>query len=711
MGLPRLLPPALRLRRRRSPSSSCSARRSRRSWSGCRSTSAGSGSSSSCSRSSTRARSSRWSAAALHFGRIPALFSALAAARVPGVRDALPPGLERRGVRDRARGLGAAARPRAGRAVERALRRARRRHRGARAHPARRTRSCCRWRSRAARRVRRLAPPARARRRMRRSQQCSRSRRGRCTTASATTTRPSRVAGGRGCRSCRSSPRTGRSRPGTAPRRERLGELIEDEVLSQEPHAGLDVTLDAYLRNGTNYETVRLIALSDSRARARTRTTTCSSTPRSRRFASTPAPTSAASPTRSGSSCGRSRSARTSSPASRRRRKPPAPTYESDGDVLPNPQATVLVVGVPYGFVWCASDYIDSCTLADPSEVVARSGDAGALSRGRRAGAGVGRRASGSREGVSFVPEILNRITPRYPTPVLWLAVGVVALLWRRPRGWRTIVLLWLAAFLVLLIHAASQGLAPEFALPALSGVHRDRALRACRGPGADDAASIDRVSQVPSTLEERAGASTTAERRSPSRLERNRARHGHQAGAALPASRPPRALALSRAARDARAGATSSSATSRRSSASRGRSSCPSSRRPSTSSSSGASRTSRPEDMTYPSLVIAGVLPMQYFASALTVSSMSLRREPPARDEGVLPAHAAPARRRHRPARRLPRRVARAHRGHGLLRHLARRHRGPRSRRSSSGSRSSPPSGSASSSRRSTSATATCAT
>ena len=67
---------------------------------------------------------------------------------------------------------------------------------------------------------------------------------------------------------------------------------------------------------------------------------------------------------------------------------------------------------------------------------------------------------------MSFVPELLNRITPRYPTPVLWLAVGIVALVWRRPRAWRTIVLLWAAAVLVLLIHAASQGVAPEFALP-----------------------------------------------------------------------------------------------------------------------------------------------------------------------------------------------------------------------------------------------------
>ena len=44
---------------------------------------------------------------------------------------------------------------------------------------------------------------------------------------------------------------------------QRLADLIESEVLTEDPHARLDVPLDAYLENGTNYETVRLIALSD----------------------------------------------------------------------------------------------------------------------------------------------------------------------------------------------------------------------------------------------------------------------------------------------------------------------------------------------------------------------------------------------------------------------------------------------------------------
>ena len=252
--------------------------------------------------------------------------------------------------------------------------------------------------------------------------------------------------------------------PGNGSASERLGELIEDDVLSQEPHVGLDVSLDAYLRNGTNYETVRLIALSDNvLGRGENYDVLFDSALEAireepgvyfRGVADTFWEFLRQKPLRENVE-----------PREQTASEPPAPTYEFDGDVLPNPQATVLVLGVPYGFVWCASDYIDSCTLADPAEVWR---DPEQQERYREIVAQV--RAWDmelpAREGSSFVPEILNRITPRYPTPVLWLAVGIVALLWRRPRGWRTILLLWLAALAVLLIHAASQGLAPEFALP-----------------------------------------------------------------------------------------------------------------------------------------------------------------------------------------------------------------------------------------------------
>ena len=272
--------------------------------------------------------------------------------------------------------------------------------------------------------------------------------------------------------------------PENGPASERLVSLIEQEVLSRDPHAALDVTLDAYLRNGSNYETVRLIALSDTvLGRGENYGVLFDSATEAirahpgvyfRGVADTFWEFMRQKPLRENIA-----------PREQTAPAAPAPTFESDGDVLPNPQATVLVLGVPYGFVWCASDYIDSCTLSDPAQAFS---DPATQERYREI---VSRIRSWdaqlpSQEGSRFVPEILNRITPRFPTPPLWIAVGVVALVVRRPRGWPTIGLLWGAAFLVLLIHAASQGVAPEFALPvypvfivgALAAVAGDRRPR-----------------------------------------------------------------------------------------------------------------------------------------------------------------------------------------------------------------------------------------
>ena len=272
--------------------------------------------------------------------------------------------------------------------------------------------------------------------------------------------------------------------PENGPASRRLANLIEEQVLAEEPYKKLDVPLDAYLKNGSNYEVVRLIALSDREfgwdenydvlfdsaleairkhpgVYARGVADTFWQFLLQRPLREDIAPRAQTAPER------------------------PPPTFERDGVVLPNPQATVLVVGVPYGFVWCASDYIDSCTLQDPSLVWS---DPRKQQRYREIVSQV--RAWDaelpSRTGVSWIPEILNRITPRYPRPPLWLAVGVIGLVVFRPWCWRTILLLWLSAGLVLLIHAASQGVAPEFALPvypifivtALGAVAGDRGAR-----------------------------------------------------------------------------------------------------------------------------------------------------------------------------------------------------------------------------------------
>jgi Dolichyl-phosphate-mannose-protein mannosyltransferase len=244
----------------------------------------------------------------------------------------------------------------------------------------------------------------------------------------------------------------------------RLATLIEDEVLAKGQHAELGVTLDAYLANGTNYETVRLIALSDSvlgldenydvlfgsaleairehpGTYARGVADTFWEFLRQQPLREDVAPREQTEP------------------------EPPAPTYESGGVTLPNPQAYLLVEGVPYGFVWCASDYIDSCTLERPELVWS---DAKRQERYREIVSLVRAWDADlpSRTGVDAVTEILNRITPRFPRPPFWIAIGVLGLVVRRPRGWRTIVTLWACAAAVLLIHAASQGVAPEFALP-----------------------------------------------------------------------------------------------------------------------------------------------------------------------------------------------------------------------------------------------------
>jgi hypothetical protein len=245
----------------------------------------------------------------------------------------------------------------------------------------------------------------------------------------------------------------------------RLADLIEQHVLPEEPYAQLHVPLDAYLANGSNYETVRLIALSDRylgrgdnyEAIFGSAIEAIEAHPRT--YVSGVADVFweflMQSPIREGIA-----------PRAQTEPAPPPPTYTTgDGIVLPNSAATILLPGVPYGFVWCASDYIDSCTLEDPSVVW---NDGRTQQRYREVVSQVrGWDAElPSRTGQAWVTEILNRITPRFPRPPLWLLVGVVALVSRRPRGWQTILVLWAAAAAVLLIHAASQGVAPEFALP-----------------------------------------------------------------------------------------------------------------------------------------------------------------------------------------------------------------------------------------------------
>ena len=252
--------------------------------------------------------------------------------------------------------------------------------------------------------------------------------------------------------------------PDHGPASRRLGELVRDEVLPKPPFASLDVPLDAYFANGSNYETVRLIALSD-RVLGRDSNYDVMFDSAVEAIRADPGSYARGVADVVWEFLTQRPLRESVAPRAQTAPSPPPPTFESDGVVLPNPQANILLDGVPYGFVWCASDYIDSCILRDPSVAF----DDPALQRRYREVVSRVRAWDAelpSRTGEAWPTEILNRITPRFPRPLLWLAVGLVALVWRRPRGWRTIVVLWASAAAVLLIHAVSQGVAPEFALP-----------------------------------------------------------------------------------------------------------------------------------------------------------------------------------------------------------------------------------------------------
>jgi hypothetical protein len=60
----------------------------------------------------------------------------------------------------------------------------------------------------------------------------------------------------------------------------------------------------------------------------------------------------------------------------------------------------------------------------------------------------------------------LNQLSRWFPRPVIWIAVGLVGLLVRRPRGWRTSTALALAALLVIVGNALGLFADPRFALP-----------------------------------------------------------------------------------------------------------------------------------------------------------------------------------------------------------------------------------------------------
>lgn len=75
-------------------------------------------------------------------------------------------------------------------------------------------------------------------------------------------------------------------------------------------------------------------------------------------------------------------------------------------------------------------------------------------------------RALPDRNGNASLAHRLNQLSRWFPRPIIWIVVGVVALLWRKPRGVTTLTAIGLAALLVIVLNALGLFADPRFALP-----------------------------------------------------------------------------------------------------------------------------------------------------------------------------------------------------------------------------------------------------
>ena len=73
-----------------------------------------------------------------------------------------------------------------------------------------------------------------------------------------------------------------------------------------------------------------------------------------------------------------------------------------------------------------------------------------------------------TRAGRAWLVERLNDLSRLYPRPFMWLLVGLVAVLWRRPRGFLIPVALAAAAVLVLLSTSLAVYAVAEYAVPVV---------------------------------------------------------------------------------------------------------------------------------------------------------------------------------------------------------------------------------------------------
>ena len=139
---------------------------------------------------------------------------------------------------------------------------------------------------------------------------------------------------------------------------------------------------------------------------------------------------------------------------------------EVDGKPFPAPiTVSPLVPAIRYGLVWCPTDDLERCVVHDP---VAALGDAGEAARYEELIDTIRdwNAQLPTRDSNAWLASKGGTASDRWPRSFLWIAVAVVALAIRRPRGSAPVLVLMAVGGLVLWVHALSQAPQSEFALP-----------------------------------------------------------------------------------------------------------------------------------------------------------------------------------------------------------------------------------------------------
>jgi hypothetical protein len=271
------------------------------------------------------------------------------------------------------------------------------------------------------------------------------------------------------------------------PASRRLASAIARDVLTQPPYRRLHVDVSTYLRSPSNLESIRLIALSDQdfgrasnydilyraalegiRHNLGTYVRSVSSTFwdfLTQRYAL--------------------------GPVRRAHVYPPLPSVLTvDGKPRPSPIAlSPLVQAVRFGFVWCPTDDIDRCILKDPARAFPLPRDqhryVQLVDRVRDWNAQLP-----LRNGQRWLAARLTTVSSNTPQPVFWIALSILGLAFRRPRGRPVLIVLLAAAALVLLVHAISQQAQTEYELP-LAPLFALVAVASVLGPRRDESPAV----------------------------------------------------------------------------------------------------------------------------------------------------------------------------------------------------------------------------